>query len=44
MKRVLTGLLAVFLLVWLSGCASMNRTEKGALIGAGGGALVGGLI
>jgi outer membrane protein OmpA-like peptidoglycan-associated protein len=44
MKRVLTGFLAAFLLVWLSGCASMSRTEKGAVIGAGGGAIVGGLI
>jgi outer membrane protein OmpA-like peptidoglycan-associated protein len=41
-KKFLVGLLAVAV---LSGsCKNMNRTQKGAVIGAGGGAVIGGVI
>ncbi len=41
-KKLLVGLLAVAV---LSGsCKNMNRTQKGAVIGAGGGAVIGGVI
>lgn len=41
-KSHLIGILSVSLL--LSGCASMNKTQKGAVIGAGGGAIAGAII
>ena len=36
--------LAAFLLAGTTGCASLNRTEKGAIIGAASGAAVGGVV
>jgi outer membrane protein OmpA-like peptidoglycan-associated protein len=44
MKKILTGCLAVILVIWTVGCASMSNTGKGAVIGGAGGAVVGGLI
>jgi outer membrane protein OmpA-like peptidoglycan-associated protein len=44
MKKILTGCLAVSLVIWTVGCASMSNTGKGAVIGGAGGAVVGGLI
>ena len=44
MKRIAIGLLAFSLIIWSTGCASMNKTAKGAVIGAAGGAVVGGVI
>jgi outer membrane protein OmpA-like peptidoglycan-associated protein len=41
--RQFSLLLAAFALL-ASGCDSMNKTQKGAVIGAGGGAVVGGVI
>jgi outer membrane protein OmpA-like peptidoglycan-associated protein len=44
MKRLLVGLLALSIVAWSVGCASMSRTQKGGVIGAAGGAVAGGLI
>jgi outer membrane protein OmpA-like peptidoglycan-associated protein len=44
MRKILSGVLAGALLLSLAGCASMSKTEKGALIGAGAGAAVGAAI
>jgi outer membrane protein OmpA-like peptidoglycan-associated protein len=44
MKRLLIGLLVLSVVAWSAGCASMNRTQKGGVIGAAGGAVAGGLI
>lgn len=44
MKRIVIGLLALSLIIWSTGCASMNKTARGAVIGAAGGAVVGGVI
>jgi outer membrane protein OmpA-like peptidoglycan-associated protein len=44
MKKILIGCLAFSLVIWSAGCASMNKTTKGAVIGGAGGAVVGGLI
>ena len=41
--RHFTLVLLAFALL-ASGCKSMNKTQKGAVIGAGGGAVVGGVI
>jgi outer membrane protein OmpA-like peptidoglycan-associated protein len=40
----LSTLLAALVLSGVTGCASMNKTSKGAVIGAGGGGLIGGVI
>lgn len=44
MKKILSLVLVVALLVGVAGCASMSRKEKGAVIGAGSGAVIGGVI
>ncbi|MBU1320216.1 MAG: OmpA family protein [candidate division Zixibacteria bacterium] len=44
MKRVLAALLISTLLVGALGCASMNKTEKGAVVGATAGAILGAVI
>jgi outer membrane protein OmpA-like peptidoglycan-associated protein len=44
MKKMLTAGLAIGLVIWGAGCASMNNTGRGAVIGGAGGAVVGGLI
>lgn len=44
MKKILSLVLVVALLVGAAGCASMSRQQKGAVIGAGSGAVVGGII
>ncbi len=41
MKKFTTVLLSALMVVMLPGCASMNNTGKGAVIGAGGGAALG---
>jgi outer membrane protein OmpA-like peptidoglycan-associated protein len=41
-KKTLTGILAAAIL--LAGCKSMNKTQKGAVIGTAGGAVVGGVV
>lgn len=41
-NKTLTGILAATIL--LSGCKSMNKTTKGAVIGTAGGAVVGGVV
>jgi outer membrane protein OmpA-like peptidoglycan-associated protein len=41
-NKTLTGILAATIL--LSGCKSMNKTTKGAIIGTAGGAVVGGVV
>lgn len=45
MKRI-NGVWMVLLIasIFLSGCASMNKTQKGAVIGASGGGVIGGVI
>lgn len=40
--RIITGVLAITLLT--AGCSSLSRTEKGAIIGAGAGGAIGGVI
>ncbi len=44
MKKFVSGLCVVVLLLGLTGCASMNKAEQGAVIGAAGGAVLGGVI
>jgi len=44
MKRVLTGLLVLCLVVFTVQCATWSKTAKGGVIGAAGGAVVGGAI
>jgi len=44
MHRILTGFLIAVLVIGPLGCSSMNKTEKGAIIGGVGGAVVGGVI
>lgn len=45
MKKVLHNLLGILVItVIISGCASMNKSQKGAVIGTTGGAAVGGAI
>ncbi len=44
MKRIISLVLIFALLVAAAGCASMNRKEKGAVIGAGSGAVLGAVI
>jgi outer membrane protein OmpA-like peptidoglycan-associated protein len=45
MKTLKTGLLGILAAgILFSGCATMNQTQKGAVIGGGGGAVVGGTI
>jgi outer membrane protein OmpA-like peptidoglycan-associated protein len=44
MRRQLTVLLVVLLVIGLTGCASMSRTDKGAILGGTAGAVVGGII
>jgi outer membrane protein OmpA-like peptidoglycan-associated protein len=44
MKKALILILGINLLVWMAGCASWSRTQKGAAIGAASGAVVGGVI
>lgn len=44
MKRIISFVLIFALLVAAAGCASMNRKEKGAVIGAGSGAVLGAVI
>jgi outer membrane protein OmpA-like peptidoglycan-associated protein len=44
MKKILAGLVIVGLIVAGVSCASMNRTQKGAVIGGAGGAVVGAAI
>lgn len=44
MKRAISVVLAVSLCLAVWGCASMNRSQKGAVIGGAGGAVVGGVI
>lgn len=44
MNRALCVLLAVAVLAGPLGCASMNKTEKGAVIGGAAGAVIGGVI
>jgi outer membrane protein OmpA-like peptidoglycan-associated protein len=44
MKRALTGILTIALILFSFSCASMNKTAKGGIIGAAGGAVVGGVI
>lgn len=44
MKKLIIGLLALSIIVWSSSCASLNRTQKGTIIGAASGAVAGGLI
>jgi outer membrane protein OmpA-like peptidoglycan-associated protein len=41
MKKLLSLLLCVSMVLGFSGCSSLNKTSQGALIGAGGGAAVG---
>lgn len=41
-KKTLVGLVAISLI--MGGCKSMNKTQKGAIIGTAGGAAVGGVI
>jgi outer membrane protein OmpA-like peptidoglycan-associated protein len=43
-RPVVTLSLAAFLVAGTAGCASLNRTEKGAIIGAASGAAVGGVV
>jgi outer membrane protein OmpA-like peptidoglycan-associated protein len=43
-SRGLRSLTAVLLLVAAAGCSSMNKSQKGAVIGAGAGGVVGGVI
>jgi len=43
-KKIIAGFCAAALFFGLVSCASMSKTGQGALIGAGGGAVVGGLI
>lgn len=40
--RIITGVLAITLIT--AGCSSLSRTEKGAIIGAGAGGAIGGVI
>jgi len=46
MKKTILSLFAAILVVavFLSGCASMNKTQKGAVIGTAGGAATGAVI
>ena len=44
MRARLTVLLVAFLAIGLVGCASLSKTDKGALIGGTAGAVVGGII
>ena len=44
MRRVFIALLISTLLVGALGCASMNKTEKGAVVGATAGAILGAVI
>jgi len=44
MKKIISGAIAAAFLFGLASCASMNKTEQGAIIGGAGGAVVGGLI
>ena len=44
MKRTVIALLISTLLVGALGCASMNKTEKGAVVGATAGAILGAVI
>ncbi len=44
MKKLLGILTIAVLVVALSGCAGLNKKEKGAIIGAGAGAVIGGVI
>jgi outer membrane protein OmpA-like peptidoglycan-associated protein len=44
MKKILYVFLVGILIVGLIGCSSMNKKEKGAVIGAAAGAVVGGVI
>ena len=44
MQKTLYAILVSLLIVGLVGCASMSKSEKGALIGATAGAIVGGVI
>ncbi len=44
MKKLLVVLLTLTLIASLAGCASMSRSDRGLLIGAGTGAVVGGAI
>lgn len=41
MKKILCGVLCAAMLLGTSGCASLNNTTKGAMIGTGGGAALG---
>ncbi|SPD73522.1 putative 17 kDa surface antigen [uncultured Desulfobacterium sp.] len=44
MKKIIATLLTVSFICFTSGCANMGATEKGAIVGAGVGAVVGGLV
>lgn len=45
MKKILNSLVCLFAIsILISGCASMNKSQKGAAIGTAGGAAVGGAI
>jgi len=43
-NALVRGTIAALMIASTSGCSSMNKTEKGAVIGAAGGAAVGGVI
>lgn len=42
--RISSVVMIAVLIVGLAGCASMNRQEKGAVIGAGSGGVIGGVV
>jgi outer membrane protein OmpA-like peptidoglycan-associated protein len=44
MRKIVSGLIAAVLVVGLSGCASLNKTEQGAIIGGAAGTVIGGAI
>ncbi|MFH2035762.1 MAG: glycine zipper domain-containing protein, partial [Candidatus Zixiibacteriota bacterium] len=44
MKRIVTFVIISAIIVGLTGCASMRKRDKGAIIGATAGAVIGGVI
>jgi len=44
MKKIISGLCVAALILGVSGCASMNKTQQGAIIGAAAGTVVGGVV
>ncbi len=44
MKKTIAGIVAFGLVAWSVGCATMDNSEQGAVIGAAGGAVIGSLI